>query len=349
MDFLEKKAWLAFAVFQGIGPQRFKLLYDFFGSAQASLTASEKDLRATGLPEKIVDRFLFFRKNFNADSYFLRLQKLNIEVVCLEEQSYPKMLKETVECPLLLFVKWRGLSSAALRSSPVPGWYGASKSATTKINDLFQKKAIAVVGTRKVTGYGRQVTEMMVQGLVDAGLVIVSGLARGVDRIAHETTIKNNGLTVAVLGHGLDLIYPPEHKDLANQIMESGGALISEFPLGLQPVPGNFPARNRILSGLSLGVVVTEAAEDSGSLITARAAAEQGREVFAVPGPITSPLSAGSSVLIKKGAKLVTKVEDILEELGITVRVRDRVRVGADPRVRPIEGLSEDERKIVEL
>jgi len=183
---------------------------------------------------------------------------------------------------------------------------------------------------------------MIVEGLVASGLVVVSGLARGVDEIAHKTTINNKGLTIAVLGCGLDLIYPPEHKDLAEKVVESGGAVVSEFPMGMAAVPGNFPARNRIISGLSLGVVVTEAAEDSGSLITASCAAEQGRDVFAVPGPITSPLSRGTSELIKKGAKLVSGVEDILDELGIK-------EVGKMRDLRDVEGLGDEEKKIVDL
>jgi len=290
----EKKAWVAFSVFQGIGPIRFKLLLDYFGSAQKAFKASEKSLREIGLGEKLVKIFLSFRKNFDGNSYFLRLERLGIIVLLAEEETYPKLLKEIEDRPPVLYVKVK------------------------QMDRIFQEKAIAVVGTRKVTDYGRQVTETITQGLVRAGLVVVSGLARGVDKIAHETTINNGGKTMAVLGGGLDLIYPPEHQDLAKRIVESGGAIVSEFPLGTPAVAGNFPARNRIISGLSLGVVVTEAAQKSGSLITASKAAEQGREVFAVPGPITSPLSAGTTELIKKGAKPVTKIDDILEELEYT-------------------------------
>jgi DNA processing protein len=330
MDLEEKKSWVAFNVCPGIGSVRFKLLLDYFGSARKAFNASEKSLREIGLGEKLLQNFLSFRKSFDGDSYFLRLERLGINVLFAEEENYPKLLKGTADGPPVLYVKAK------------------------QIGQIFQKKTVAVVGTRKVTAYGRQVTEMITEGLVAGGLVVVSGLARGVDEIAHQTTINNGGMTIAVLGCGLDLIYPPEHKDLAQRIVESGGAIISEFPLGMQAVPGNFPARNRIISGLSLGVVVTEAAEDSGSLITASNAAEQGREVFAVPGPITSPLSGGTSELIKKGAKLVSGVEDILEELGVEVRVRparittqsiaggDRVRVdGGD--------LDENERKIIEI
>lgn len=328
MDFEEKKRWVAFNVFEGIGPARFKLLLNYFGSAKKAFDAPEKELREIGLGEKLVLRFINFRKSFDSDSYFLRLRKLGIEILCDDEENYPKLLKEISDKPPVIYVKsLPNIKSLASRGN------------------IFEKKAVAVVGTRKVTGYGRQVTAMITEGLVAAGLAIVSGLARGVDEIAHETAIDNNGITIAVLGCGLNIVYPPEHKKLTERIMESGGAIISEFPLDRPAVPGNFPARNRIISGLSLGVVVTEAAQDSGSLITASNAAEQGREVFAVPGPITSPLSGGTSELIKKGAKLVSGVEDILEELGL------ESRSGRPSFAKASEGqnFSMEEKKIIEI
>jgi len=210
-----------------------------------------------------------------------------------DEENYPKLLKNIEDKPIVIYAK------------------------TKKKNDfsIFDRKTIAVVGTRRITAYGKQVTAMLAKGLVEKGWVIVSGLARGVDRVAHETTIYNKGLTVAVLGCGLEMVYPSEHRQLAEKIIESGGMLISEFPPGTPMAAKNFPLRNRIISGMSLGVVVTEAAEKSGSLITASCAAQQGREVFAVPGPINSPLSQGTAQLIKKGAKLVSNINDIIEEL----------------------------------
>ncbi len=319
MDLEEKKAWVAFNVFEGIGPVRFKLLHDYFGSAGKAYEASAGSLLAVGLGENLVKRFLDFRQDFDPASYILRNRKLEIEIVCSEEENYPELLKEIADRPPVLYVR------------------------IGQIGQILNRKAVAVVGTRKVTGYGRQVTEMITEGLVSAGLAVVSGLARGVDKIAHETALNNKGTTIAVLGCGLDLVYPPEHKDLARRIVEGGGAIVSEFPLGMQAVPGNFPARNRIISGLSLGVVVTEAAEDSGSLITASDAAEQGREVFAVPGPITSPLSSGTTELIKKGAKVVSGVGDILEELGIEGGRGNLSNLG------DLSNLGEDERRIVSL
>jgi len=293
MDLEEKKYWIAFSVFEGIGPVRFKLLKDYFGSAKNVFEASEKNLKETGLSEKIINNFLDFRQSFDFSSYLLRLDRLGINVLAYDEENYPKLLKNIEDKPIVIYAK------------------------TKKKNDfsIFDRKTIAVVGTRRITAYGKQVTAMLAKGLVEKGWVIVSGLARGVDRVAHETTICNKGLTVAVLGCGLEMVYPSEHRQLAEKIIESGGMLISEFPPGTPMAAKNFPLRNRIISGMSLGVVVTEAAEKSGSLITASCAAQQGREVFAVPGPINSPLSQGTAQLIKKGAKLVSNINDIIEEL----------------------------------
>ena len=291
MEQQEEIYWTAFNAFQGIGSARFKLLLEYFGSAKKAYGAPVEELVKIGLPKNLVSRLEKFRKNFDPDSYFLRVKKMGVEILTYEDKNYPKLLKEISGPPFLLYVK------------------------SKNIKEIFNLKAIAVVGTRTPTNYGKKTTEMIVKQLVDKGWVIVSGLARGIDQVAHQTAVKSNGLTIAVLGTSLDYIYPPENKILAEEIFQKNGAIISEFPLGAKIEPGNFPARNRIISGLSLGVVVTEAACDSGSLITASWAANQGREVFAVPGPVTSRFSAGTSELIKKGAKLVWNVNDILEEL----------------------------------
>lgn len=290
----EKRYWLGFSAFEGIGPVRFRLLIKYFGSAQKAYEASERDLRKINLPEKIRESFLKFRKNFNLDSYFVRLKEKGITTLFYEEENYPNLLKEIDLAPPVLYIKL---------------------AENTNVKEIFSKKAIAVVGSRKMTPYGESVTKKITGELVLRDWCVVSGLARGVDRITHETVTRNKGSTIAVLGSGLDKVYPPEHKWLVEDIVRNKGLIISEYPLGAKVSPGNFPARNRIISGLSLGVVITEAALDSGSLITASFAAEQGRDVFAIPGPINSPLSEGTASLIKKGAKLVTKVEDILEEL----------------------------------
>lgn len=186
--------------------------------------------------------------------------------------------------------------------------------------------AIGVVGTRKVTGYGRTVTQKFTTDLTQKGLTIVSGLARGVDTVAHTAAIEGNGRTIAVLGGGLNQIFPPENASLVERIISGHGAVMSEFPPDYPALAGNFPARNRIISGLSLGVLVTEAAEDSGSLITARLALEQGRDVFAVPGPVTSLLSKGPADLIKEGARLTFTAQDVLTELGINTQVATPIK-----------------------
>jgi len=323
--------WVAFNVFEGIGPLRFKLLLDYFGTAEIAYRAPAEKLREIGLGEKLVFKFDCFRKTFDISSYLLRVSKLGIGVLTSEDKGYPKLLKEISNPPPVIYAKW-----------------GKGDKGDKGDRCIFEKKAVAVVGTRLPTAYGRKVTEMMVEGLVANSLVIVSGLARGIDAIAHRHTIYNKGLTVGVLACGLDKVYPPEHGGLVEEIVKSGGAVISELPLGMMPVRGNFPARNRIISGLSLGVVLTEAAQDSGSLITASHAAEQGREVFAVPGPITSRMSEGTAQLIKKGAKLVTGVSDILEELGIKPSFTSDSEVSAG-KGKDFGDLSEEEKKIVEV
>jgi len=314
--------WLAFNSFDGIGPLRFKLLLEYFGTAKKAWEAGEDELVKIGLGEKLASRFDFFRQSFDISGYLKKVQEASVFVLTWEEEAYPKFLKEIGAAPPVLYLKSKSLEF---------------------LKKLFEKPCLGVVGARKITSYGRQVTESLVSDLVANGLIIISGLARGVDSVAHKTAIDDGGLTIAVLGSGVDIIYPPENKRLYQEIAENG-AVISEFPLGYPAVPGNFPARNRIISGLSLGVLVTEAAEDSGALITASSAAEQGREVFAVPGPITSPLSKGTAELIKKGAKLVYNVDDILEELKISPK-----KLGLDKIVESMKGLKDEEKKVLEL
>lgn len=290
----EKLHWLAFSAFEGIGPKRFALLKNYFGSAQKAWQASRKELLEIGLGPKLTDGLLKFRQNFRPDSYFLRLREKKIKPVFADDENYPESLKKIDNAPFVLY----------------------AKGALAPADEL----SIAIVGTRLMTGYGGQVTESLVTELVAAGLTIVSGLARGVDTMAHRSTLKAGGRTIGVLACGLDRCYPPENDRLVAEISAGHGAVVSEFPLGMQAVPGNFPARNRIIAGLSLGTVVIEGDKKSGALITARHAAEQGREVFAIPGPVTSRFSAGPAHLIKMGAKLVWSVEDILEELKLADR-----------------------------
>lgn len=293
----EKKYWLGFSVFNGIGPKRFKLLYDYFGSARKIWQAKREKLLSTGLPEKIIDDLIRFRQKFNPEFYSSWLEKKQIKFLTLSDKNYPKNLKQIDDAPFVLYYKGEIKKEDGL--------------------------AIGVVGTRRPTIYGKEVTENLVADLVGCGLTIVSGMARGIDSIAHKTALENGGRTIAVFACGVDVIYPPENKKLSEEIIKNG-AVVSEFPPGTKPSLGSFPYRNRIISGLSLGVLVTEGAERSGSLITASRAAEQGREVFAVPGPITSRMSGATAKLLKDGAKLVRNVSDILEELKIEQKFRPR-------------------------
>lgn len=283
---------LALHSVEGLGPARIKKLFDHFGSFEAIWNSQVSELSYFKFPEKLVINLKTIKKDLDPDDYFTKLQKSGVKVITIFDDNYPADLREIHGAPMIIYYKG-------------------------EINEEILKKCFGVVGTRKPTGYGRIVTEKLTKELVEAGLTIVSGLARGVDTIAHTITVDSGGKTLAVLGGGLSQIFPSENLRLAEKIADGFGAILTEFPPSYPHLAGNFPARNRIIAGLSKGVLVTEAAEDSGSLITARLAIEQGREVFAVPGPITSSMSEGTSVLLKDGAKLVSSVKDILEELGI--------------------------------
>jgi DNA processing protein len=275
----------------GIGSVRLKKLVEHFKDPKEAWEAKLPELKKLGLDDKALARLDEKRKTVSPEDYFSDIKKNGIKVLTIWDKNYPTLLKEIYDPPAVLY--YQGDIS------------------------YLNRKAIGVVGTRKISGYGQQVTESLTADLVGAGLVIVSGLARGVDSVAHRTALKNGGKTVAVLAGGLNLIYPPENEKLAKEISSGNGAVISEFPPNYPHLAGNFPTRNRIISGLSIGVLVTEAAQDSGSLITARAALEQGREVFAVPGPINSFLSEGPANLIRNGAQLIMNYKDILDTLGL--------------------------------
>ena len=303
----------------GIGPARMKVLLSAFGSAEKVWGTEEKKFREIGLSGAIVSEIRKKRATVEPKNHLAALAKLGIRVLVIEDEEYPELLKKIDDSPQVLFVR---------------GHFDASDA-----------RAIAVVGTRKPTPYGREVTERLVEQLVALGFTIVSGLARGIDGIAHRTALASGGRTIGVLAGGVDRVYPPEHVGLAEDISKHG-AVVSEFAPGKLPIPGNFPARNRVISGLALGVLVTEGAAKSGSKITATWAAEQGREGFAVPGPITSHLSQAPADLIKLGAKVVTDVSDILEELRVQVAP---VRAGEVREVEiPLENLGADERKVWE-
>lgn len=291
----EKEALIALSSFVPFGSARIGLFREYFGSARAAWSAPVKKFAEIGLSEKLVFEFRNFRDKFDVDSYFARLKKYGVQVLVAADREYPNRLAEISDPPVVLYLKGELLKEDSV--------------------------CVAIVGSRKVTSYGRNVAERLSSGLADAGVTVVSGLALGVDGIAHKATLEGGGRTVAVIGSGLDDIYPPAHRWLAQKIIKSG-AVISEYPLSYPALPINFPHRNRIISGMSLGVVVIEGTDKSGTLLTAAHAASQGRDVFAVPGPITSPTSAAPNLLIKQGAKMVTDVRDILEELDIRRRTQ---------------------------
>jgi len=273
----------------GIGPTRIRNLITAFGSPKAVIKAPiQRLVRVQGI-EKHYAQNIKEKIDENYISYQLDYLKNNeIKVLTYWDKKYPPRLKKIYDAPVILFY----------------------------VGDIsvLSTDAIAVVGTRNPSEYGKMVTEKFCHDLVKYNLTIVSGLARGIDSVAHRTVVKNGGNTVAVLGCGLDQIYPPENKNLAKHITKNG-IIISEYRIGTIPDPVNFPKRNRIISGLSLGVLVSEAGAKSGALITAYQALDQNREVFAIPGPITSRKSLGSNQLLKEGAKLVIDTEDIIQEL----------------------------------
>lgn len=317
----ETRYWIGFSVFPGIGPVRFKLLLEYFGTAKSAWLATEATLRSTHLSEKIVREFIAFRREFNIDAYSALLKSKHVGVLTLQHPRYPTLLKEIPDAPFVLYVL-------------------GGKTATP----IDLNRTIGVVGTRKITSYGAEITRRLSSQLAQNGFTIVSGLAYGVDAVAHQSAIDVGGNTIAVLGCGVDVIAPVSNTNLYGAISSGHGCIVSEMPLGHMPGKGLFPARNRIISGLSLGVLVTEGADDSGALITARNAADQGRDVFAVPGPITSAYSKGPARLLKQGAILVEDIGDIMNALGLEMgRVLPNAR-----STRLLADLTDDERSIVQ-
>ena len=285
------KYWLGFNLVKGIGPAKVQALLDYFVSLDSAWEATEFQLQKIGLDKRAIKTFLKTREQVDLDVEMARIEKADVDLLTWQSSDYPSYLQEIPNPPPLLYMQGNLIEA--------------------------DQWAVAVVGTRRLTAYGRQITKDLVAGLVRNNITVVSGLARGIDAIAHKTAVEMNGRTLAVLGSGLDCIYPAEHRDLAKAIIDGHGAVISEYGLGIRPEAKNFPPRNRIISGLSLGVVVIEAGERSGALITTNFALEQDREVFAVPGNINSPVSKGPNKLIQEGAKLVASVDDILEELNL--------------------------------
>jgi DNA processing protein len=285
----DREACIILNLLSGIGAVRFNALCDRFGSPSGIFNASYNSLiKTSGVGESLADKIVHWQKNADLGKELNLIKKAGVEIITICDGNFPYQLKEIPDPPLCLYV--RGEFDPILNNS------------------------IAVVGSRRITGYGREMAEFLVSGLVYSGWTVISGLAYGIDAVAHQTAVDANGTTIAVLGGGLARMHPQDHTVLARNIIEKGGAVISEFPMEMFPTRKTFPMRNRIISGLCSGVVVIEAGVKSGSLITANFALEQGRLVFAVPGRANSPQSKGCNKLIKDGAVLTENVDDIINE-----------------------------------
>ncbi|HWS54722.1 MAG TPA: DNA-processing protein DprA [Pyrinomonadaceae bacterium] len=291
--------WVALNMTPGVGPRAAARLLERFGSAEGVFGALRSELERLRLRPEAVESIVLKDRHEAARAELERLRELEgAEVVVLDDGAYPALLREIPDPPVVLYALGR--------------WA-----------ECLDAPCVGVVGSRRASTYGQNVALMLARDLAGRGVTVVSGLARGIDAAAHRGALEAGGRTVAVLGTGLDEVYPRDHRKLAAEIIAGGGALVSQFPLGTPPVAENFPYRNRVISGLSLGTLVVEAAENSGSLITARLALEQGREVFAVPGNITSRNSFGTNYLIKgAGAKLVQAWQDVAAELPQEVAAR---------------------------
>ena len=285
----EATSWLALSLTQGLGPTRVKKLVDHFGSPEPVLSASLTELKATGMRAVSAQSIATGKSLELAQQECAKASEIGARIISLSHAQYPVRLNKIFDPPVVLFVR------------------GSV--------ELLSKPGIAVVGTRHPTPYGSGMSERLSTDLAARGLVIISGMARDVDTAAHRGALAANGKTIAVFSTGIDVPYPKENTRLADQIVATGGALISEFPIGTFAAPQNFPIRNRIISGMSVAVLVVEAAEYSGTRITSRCALEQNRDVYAVPGNVTNKNAWGPNTLIKQGAKLVATWEDIWEEL----------------------------------
>lgn len=287
---MNKRYLASFGAYKKINSDIWHKIVGYFPNLKIAWEASESDYIKAGLKEKQAKELKDHIKSFNQEKYLNLLDILNIDIISILDSGYPRLLKEIHSPPFIIYVKGKLISE--------------------------DENAIAIVGSRKATDYGRRITNELSSELAFAGITIISGLALGLDTQAHSAALNAGGRTIAVLANGLDMIYPISNNNLAKDIINNG-AIISEQPLGMPALKPNFPARNRIISGLSQGVLITEAGDKSGTLHTANFALEQNRQVYAVPGPIYNPLAHGPNKLIKLGAKLVTSSYDILEDFGI--------------------------------
>jgi DNA processing protein len=319
--------WLALSFVTGVGSRTAAMLIDRFGSPAACFEASDRDLASAGLQSDSIESLHESELRVRAERDLVELAGLGARVVTLADENYPALLRETYDPPIVLYV--RG-----------------------DLDRSLNQPAVAIVGSRRCSTYGRNVAEMLARELAARGITVISGLARGIDGAAHRGALEGNGLTIGVMATGVDDVYPKENRRIAEQILRQG-ALASEFPLRTPPLSQNFPFRNRVISGLALGVMVVEGAERSGSLITARLAYEQGRDVFAVPGNITSGKSFGPNYLIKDGAKLVQTWRDVVEELPREIKTRilsaERGDLTQTQMAIDVVSLSDGERRVLGL
>jgi DNA processing protein len=326
------KEWIALNMTPGVGPRAAARLLERFGSAEAVFAALRSELERLRLRPEAVESIVLRDRHAEAERELERVRVLGADVLILDDGTYPALLREIADPPVTLYVRGE--------------WEAC-----------FDAPCVGIVGSRRCSTYGQNVALMLARDLAARGVTIVSGLARGIDAAAHRGALEAGGRTVGVLGTGVDEVYPRDHKKLAEEILQHGGALVSQFPLGTPPIPENFPYRNRIISGLSLGVLLVEAAENSGSLITARLAMEQNREVFAVPGNVTSRNSFGTNYLIKgAGAKLVQQWQDVAAELPPEVAARllppepSKKKAGASQTQHTLPAdLSESERAVMKF
>jgi DNA processing protein len=309
-----KTYWVGFNLVKGIGAVRLKQLLDFFSSLAIAWNSPVDSLLAAGLPQKVIENFIKIRSQVDLERLMSSIEQKGIKILTWNDPDYPRRLKEINQAPPVLFVR-----------------------GSINVEDDW---AVAVVGTRRVTAYGRQVTAEIARYLVQNGVTVVSGLARGVDAIAHQSALQAGGRTIAVLGSGVDVVYPPEHLKLATEIIRQG-AMISDYPVGTSPDGINFPPRNRIISGLSLATIVVEAGEKSGALITAEFAVDQGREVFAVPGSILTPQSEGTNHLIEQGARPLLKMSEVMDALKLE-------QIPEKQATRKLNPVSDAEKKLLE-
>ena len=311
---LDAAYWVAFRNVSGVGPVRFQRLLATFGSMRNAWEADSRQLSDI-LDRSTLEHVIAHRKRIDPVAEYRELRELNIDIITLAEDRYPDLLREIPAPPPVLFIR-----------------------GDVNPND---RRAVAIVGTRRLTRYGRDMAQSMARDLAHAGVTIVSGLARGIDGIAHTAALDAGGRTIAVMGNGVKRVYPPQHRTLASRIVEQG-AVLSDFHPDAPPDGPNFPARNRLISGLALGVVVIEAPSRSGALITVDFAADQGRDVFAVPGALTSPASAGCNRILRDGARLVRNADDVLEDL----------RLGQAPKQMTLDtpaALDEESRRVLSV